>query len=90
MLEKASSEFEGGSSFYVTKYEALNNIMNSSPTNNKAQKNFYAEKLINAIKLINSTSANYGKDGKFQIFICLACRFVSFFYYFFINADFIH
>lgn len=65
----------------MTKYEALNNIMNSSPsntTNNHTskvqQKSFYAEKFITAIKLINSISSNYGKDGKFQIFICLACR----------------
>lgn len=73
-LEKASYEFEGVSSFYITKYEALNNIMNSSPTNHKMQKSYYAEKFINAIKSINSTTANYGKDGKFQIFICLGCR----------------
>jgi len=74
-LEKASYELEGGQSYYISKYEVLNNIMNSSPTTlGKIQKNYYAEKFTTAIKLINSTTANYGKDGKFQIFICLACR----------------
>ena len=74
--EKASYELEGGQSYYISKYEVLNNIMNSSPTTlGKIQKNYYAEKFTTAIKLINSTTANYGKDWKFQIFICLACRY---------------
>jgi hypothetical protein len=77
-LEKAAYELEGGSSFYISRYEVLNNIMNSSPTGlGKIQKNYYAEKFINAIKLINSTTANYGKDGKFRTFICLACRYMK-------------
>jgi hypothetical protein len=32
------------------------------------------EKFRCVIRAINATSINYGKDGRFQIFICLACR----------------
>jgi hypothetical protein len=35
---------------------------------------FLIEKFLNVIKTINSVSPSYGKDRKFQIFICLACR----------------
>ena len=42
---------------------------------NNAQNNFMLQKYVSAIRSINSTSSNYGKDGKFQIFICLACRY---------------
>ncbi|CAF0736302.1 unnamed protein product [Brachionus calyciflorus] len=56
--------------------ETLLNYPNIKSSNQltKTSKNFYYEKYICAIKAINSTSVNYGKDGKFQIFICLACR----------------
>ncbi len=43
-------------------------------TNLNTSKHFVMEKYANVIKTINSTSSNYGKDGKFQIFVCLACR----------------
>ncbi len=65
-LEKAAYEFEGGS---------LSKFMNYSPVannNTKSVKN--TDRFTNTIRNINHNSANYGKDGKFQIFICLACR----------------
>ena len=49
------------------------NVKSLSQTT-KTSRNFYYEKFVSVVKAINSTSANYGKDGKFQIFICLACR----------------
>jgi DENN domain-containing protein 5 len=32
------------------------------------------DKFINLVKLINKKRPNFGKDGKFQIFICLSCK----------------
>ncbi|RNA36756.1 DENN domain-containing 5A [Brachionus plicatilis] len=62
-LEKAAYEIE-----------TLLNYPNIKSLGAKTSRNFYHEKFIAAIKAINSTSTNYGKDGKFQILICLACR----------------
>ena len=43
----------------------------------EANMNMFAiEKFINVIRCINAGCANYGKDGKFQLFVCLACRYV--------------
>ena len=62
-LEKSVNEFE--SQMYAhSKYSS----------NVNTSKHFVMEKFISVIKTINSTSSNYGKDGKFQIFVCLACR----------------
>lgn len=62
MLERAAQEFDGPSvaSFLL------------SPQPPKAVKS--TDRFTNAIREINLKSANYGKDGKFQIFVCLACR----------------
>lgn len=63
-LEKAAYEFEGTS---------LSKFLYSPPPNNtKSIKS--TDRLTNTIREINMKSGNYGKDGKFQIFICLACR----------------
>jgi hypothetical protein len=65
-LEKAAYEFEGGS---------LSKFMSYSPSANNSNKSVKnTDRFTNTIRDINHNSANYGKDGKFQIFICLACR----------------
>jgi hypothetical protein len=81
-LEKAASEFE--SNLYSN--NNINNSINNNYSGNSSSNsissspsqhnvnNFITQKFISAIRSINSTSSNYGKDGKFQIFICLACR----------------
>jgi hypothetical protein len=37
-------------------------------------KSIVADKYIRTIRSINSNLVNYGKDGKFQIFVCMACK----------------
>ncbi len=80
-LEKAASEFESNLYSNNNPNNSINNYSgntsSNSLSNSQSQQNinnFITQKFISAIKSINSTSANYGKDGKFQIFICLACR----------------
>ena len=63
-IEKAAYEFEGTT---LAKF-----LYSSQPTNTKSIKN--TDRFINTIREINMKSSNYGKDGKFQIFICLACH----------------
>lgn len=63
-LEKAAYEFEG------TTYSKF--LYSPQPNQFKSIKN--TDRLTNTIREINLKSASYGKDGKFQIFICLACK----------------
>ena len=63
-LEKAAAEFESICYSNNNKYSVAS----------QTSKNFVMDKYISVIRTINSTSSNYGKDGKFQIFICLSCR----------------
>lgn len=77
-LEKASFEFEN--ILYANSTAAApptnnfnhNKLISSSPS--LSNSNLVFEKFVKAVRSINSVSANYGKDGKFQIFICLACK----------------
>lgn len=63
-LEKAAYEFEG------TTYSKF--LYSPQPNNIKSIKN--TDRLTNTIREINLKASSYGKDGKFQIFICLACK----------------
>ena len=63
-LEKVAYEFEGSS---MTKL-----LYSPPPSTVKAVKS--TDRFTNTIREINLKSANFGKDGKFQIFVCLACR----------------
>lgn len=82
-LEKACLEFESYSS--MSSHHQSNKSSSDAANNSNAstlsslddsqhQRNFIIDKYRCMIKAINVTSCNYGKDGKFQIFICLACR----------------
>jgi hypothetical protein len=81
-LEKAASEFELTLYTNNTSNNSINNNYSGNTSSNSIStspsqqnvNNFITQKFICAIRSINSTSSNYGKDGKFQIFICLACR----------------
>ena len=81
-LEKACVEFEqstlnNNNSLNTSNSQNNSSSFNGSQSNNNSSltnRNFVVEKFRNVIRSINVTSANYGKDGKLQIFICLACR----------------
>lgn len=76
-LEKAASEFELNLYSNNNNNNFVNNSISSPVSSSPSQQNvnnFITQKFISVIRSINSTSSNYGKDGKFQIFICLACR----------------
>ncbi len=80
-LEKATLEFESILYSNNSNNSIINNFNGNTSSNSISTSpsqqnvnNFITQKFISAIRSINSTSSNYGKDGKFQIFICLACR----------------
>ncbi len=77
MLERCAQEFDGptltGSFLYApsqSQPQALPPSAAASPR--RAVKS--TDRFTSAIRDINHKSANFGKDGKFQIFVCLACR----------------
>lgn len=66
MLERAAQEFDAPSiaSFLYSPPQAANPPRAVKST----------DRFTSTIREINQKSANFGKDGKFQIFVCLACR----------------
>ncbi len=65
ILEKVAHELEN---------DYLMNISSNNQRNPANDVRLAVDKFIKSIRAINAKLVNFGKDGKFQILICIGCR----------------